>query len=363
MKKVGFVVLLLLVAAASSAATVGVMKFMKGGGGDIVILSDKRCAECDTSRIEASLKRNFPAATFKQLDYGDRKGKKLYESEDLKMLPAVLLPKSMEGREEFQKIQRFTQMGKDYYVLKSPGQFDPTAEICDNNKDDTGNGLTDCKDPSCKSDWRCMEKKDKPEVDVFVMSHCPYGTQMEKGLLPVWDLLGDKIDLNIRYVDYAMHGEKEIKEQLNQYCVQQQGKGKFRKYLECFLKEGKGDECLKETGVDSDKLAECVKASDKKFAITENFNKKNTWKGRFPPFGIYAEKAQKYGVRGSPTLVVNDVVVSSGRSPQAILDAVCTGFKNPPEQCKKKLSSASPSPGFGFGKDRPQGAGEAKCGG
>jgi hypothetical protein len=53
-----------------------------------------------------------------------------------------------------------------------------------------------------------MEKREKPDVDVFVMSYCPFGTQIEKGLLPVWDLLGDKINLNIRFVDYAMHGKR-----------------------------------------------------------------------------------------------------------------------------------------------------------
>ncbi|MFH0840784.1 MAG: hypothetical protein V1865_02275, partial [bacterium] len=62
-------------------------------------------------------------------------------------------------------------------------------------------------------------KSDKPVVELFVMSHCPYGTQIEKGIIPVAETLKDKIDFQIKFVDYAMHGEKELKEQLNQYCI------------------------------------------------------------------------------------------------------------------------------------------------
>jgi hypothetical protein len=371
MKKIGLVVLMLLVAAAASAATVGVMKYMetRSTGDEIVILTDKRCEECATDRLESSLVRTFPQAKFKVMDYSDRKGKKLYTTENLKMLPAILLPQSYKEQEGFKKLERFAKLEKNYYVLKAGGRFDPTAEICDNERDDTGNNLTDCEDPSCKSDWRCMEKRAKPDVDVFVMSHCPYGTQMEKGLLPVWEAIGDKVNMNIRFVDYAMHGKKEVDEQLKQYCIQTMDKAKFKKYLECFLKEGKTDDtCVNAAGIDKEKLTACIKKTDKEFKVTEKLEKKEGWKGRFPPFPIHAEKAQKYGVRGSPTLVINDVVVKAGRSPKAILDAVCRGFKDKPKECEMKISAANPSPGFGFGKT-PKGkgkgkaTGQAKCGG
>ena len=52
-----------------------------------------------------------------------------------------------------------------------------------------------------------IPKKDKVDVELFVMSYCPYGTQVEKGILPVLDLLGDKINFQLKFCDYAMHGE------------------------------------------------------------------------------------------------------------------------------------------------------------
>jgi len=40
----------------------------------------------------------------------------------------------------------------------------------------------------------------KPKVEIFVMSFCPYGNQMEDNLQSVVDLLGDKVDWQPRYI-------------------------------------------------------------------------------------------------------------------------------------------------------------------
>ena len=117
-------------------------------------------------------------------------------------------------------------------------------------------------------------KKDKPEVELFVMSHCPYGTQIEKGMLPVVEALGSKIDFKLKFVDYAMHGEKELKEELRQYCIQKNEPAKLLSYLKCFLKEGNDQTCVKEAKIITSKLNSCVNATDKEFSITKNFNDK-----------------------------------------------------------------------------------------
>ncbi len=193
-------------------------------------------------------------------------------------------------------------------------------------------------------------KNDRPQVDVFVMSYCPYGTQIEKGIIPVLRLLKGKIDARIRFVDYAMHDKKELDENVTQYCIQKNTPEKFYDYLECFLEAGKSKECVKKTGIDAEKLAECSDATDKKFKVSENFNDKSTWKGQFPTFNIDKADNTKYGVKGSPTLVINGQKIQPlGRDSKHLLEAVCSGFKNPPIECQKDLSSKSPSFGFGSG--------------
>ena len=194
-----------------------------------------------------------------------------------------------------------------------------------------------------------MAKLEKPTVELFVMSHCPYGTQIEKGMLPVVDLLGSKIDFTVKFVDYAMHGEKEIQEEMNQYCIETKFSDKYVAYLKCFLKEGNSAQCVTDTGIDKAALDTCISSTDTQYKITEKFNDKSAWNGgSFPPFDIYKADNEKYGVQGSPTLVINGVTAESGRSPSSLLSAVCTGFKTKPSECSTTLSTDTPSSGFGF---------------
>lgn len=205
------------------------------------------------------------------------------------------------------------------------------------------------KDESKKSDTSNMPKKDKPEVELFVMSHCPYGTQIEKGIIPAVEALGNKIDFKLKFVNYAMHGEKEINEELNQYCIQKEEPSKLLSYLKCFLKDGNSEPCQKEIGLNTNKLNSCVASTDKQFKIKEKFNDKSAWSGgQYPPFDVYKTENEKYGVQGSPTLVINGSLSEAGRDSASLLLAICSSFNNKPAECDKKLSTDAPSPGFGF---------------
>lgn len=190
-----------------------------------------------------------------------------------------------------------------------------------------------------------LEKRERPDVKLFVMSYCPFGLQMEKAILPVWKLLKDKADIGVYFVDYIMHGKKEMQENLRQYCIQKEQNEKYLDYLSCFLENGDFENCLNKAKIDKEKLNLCVKQTDEEFKISENFDKK-----RFPPFNVHKELNEKYGVAGSPTLVINDKVVTVERSPEKIKEVICKAFLNQPQQCQQKLSSEVLSPGFGFKK-------------
>jgi len=215
----------------------------------------------------------------------------------------------------------------------------------------TGNEVAEAQDNSNNAQEAPKEvpKSDKPKVELFVMSLCPYGLQMEKGILPVAVLLKNKIDFKIKFVYYAMHGKTEIDENTRQYCIQKEQSDKFTSYLSCYLKEGKTDDCLKEAKIDSAKLASCVNNADKQFNISANYNDKNSWlSGRFPRYDVDLADNKKYGVGGSPTLIINGQEVQSGRDSASLLKVICSAFNNQPEECKQTLSSNNPSPGFGY---------------
>jgi hypothetical protein len=188
-----------------------------------------------------------------------------------------------------------------------------------------------------------VEKREKPDVKLFVMSYCPFGLQMEKALLPAWQLLKDKADIGIYFVDYLMHGKKEMEENLRQYCLQKEEKEKYLAYLGCFVKDGNYENCLKEAGINQEKLNSCQQITDKEFKISESFTETG-----YPPFNVHKDLNEKYGVRGSPTLVINDAVLNVERSPEKVKEAICDAFSNPPAECEQKLPDENTSPGFGM---------------
>jgi len=231
------------------------------------------------------------------------------------------------------------------YVSADGKKFFPSV-IDLEKKDDAAAANTN------QSAAEATQKQDIPTVEAFVMSYCPYGTQIEKGLLPVVSALGNKIKFSLKFVNYAMHGKKEIDENLRQYCIQKDQSAKFSGYLTCFLKKGEGTEqaCMKTAGVNAAQVATCAGATDKQFKVTEKFKDKATWNnGTYPPFDVDGEANAKYGVQGSPTLVVNGETLSAGRDSASLLKTICSGFNTAPEACNQTLSSAAPSSGFGEG--------------
>ena len=176
-----------------------------------------------------------------------------------------------------------------------------------------------------------VPKTAKPKVELFVMTHCPYGTQAEKGFIPFMEAFGNNVDAEIRFVHYFMHGDKEEAETYTQICIREEQSDKFLTYLREFLVEGNSANALAKAKIDSTKLADCVDKRAK---------------------ALYAEDSKlsnQYGVQGSPTVIINGVESSAGRSPVAYLTAACDAFNSAPSECSSlKLDSATPGAMWGW---------------
>lgn len=188
-----------------------------------------------------------------------------------------------------------------------------------------------------------VPKSDKPIVEAFVFSYCPYGLQFEKALSPVYTLLKTKADINIVYIG-AMHGDYERVESLRQLCIQKNyGKDKLWQYLDKFnvdtnIGACNGDNvCLTpliekiftQLAIDKNKINTCMSANAETL------------------YNADVTRANELGISGSPTFVINGVQVSVGRTADAIKQAVCNAFNTVPTECSKALSTASASAGFG----------------
>jgi len=194
-----------------------------------------------------------------------------------------------------------------------------------------------------------LNKQDILDIELFVMSHCPYGTQMEKALFPAIELLKDYVNFQLKFNTYVMQDKMEIDEQLVQYCIQKEEKDKLLSYLNCFNLSGESEACLDSVNINKNIITNCVSSTDAEYKITENYNNTETWlQGFYPLFPIHQEDNERYNVQGSPTLIVNGEEVFSERNPHDILQVLCSGFINPPSECLGELSTISP--GFGFGE-------------
>lgn len=187
-----------------------------------------------------------------------------------------------------------------------------------------------------------VPKTDKPKVELFIMSYCPYGTQAEKAVIPAVQALGNKIDFNVRFVHYTMHGEKEDTENFRQLCIREEHNSQFLNYLSCFLEAGDATSCLTKYNLNVDS---CVAGKAKDYYAADS------------------ALSQNYGVQGSPTLIINGVETSFDRSPAEALVAICSAFNTAPSECSAKLSTSAESPGFGSSADTAgHAASDTTCG-
>ncbi len=196
---------------------------------------------------------------------------------------------------------------------------------------------SETKKATCES----VAKKDNPNLDVFIMSYCPFGLQMVRALSEMRKEDPSSINnVSIRYIVSkdssgnlnSLHGEKEVKEDLRQVCIREEQPDKFWPYLECFMQEGKTSECEKDVNIDSAKLSSCLKERAKKYIEKD------------------MEDSEKYQVTGSPTLILNGERISEydfgGRSPEAVKSLLCCGFNDKPGFCSKKFNESEAAVSF-----------------
>lgn len=190
------------------------------------------------------------------------------------------------------------------------------------------------------------KKSDRPSVDLYVMSFCPYGTQAETVMRPVADLLGSKADIHIRYITSingttadavsSLHGPSEAKEDLHQVCIDKYNPEKYWDYIRSF-----NNQCYP---VWQNPVSFGTCESNITAALTlDNAKIESCDTG---PEGIALLKADETeadvnGVSGSPTLIINGVTYSGSRTPDAYKQAICGSFNSIPAECNTTLSSAT----------------------
>jgi hypothetical protein len=186
-------------------------------------------------------------------------------------------------------------------------------------------------------------KSDKPKVELFIWSYCPYGVQAQGPLVDVASLLGDNADFEA-VLYYDGHGAYETQQNKIQACIQKVDEDKYWQYAAGFVEDiyskcgpSRDIECdktesvklMKSLGIDDSEVMSCVDDEGEDL-IAE-----------------HSARAREYGVTGSPSLVINGVKVNTARNAEAFKTAVCGAFNSAPSDCSTVLDSGSAAPAAG----------------
>ena len=305
---------------------------------NIIVLEDKRCTErdCEIAPVIKKLGKSFKGLHVERHDWSGEKCKKILEREGLKFLPVFLFDESVKENPDYKQMARYlvpTPLG-DLLQLKYPAEFDPRAEICNNGKDDTGNGKVDCDDPACGSNAVCRDEV-PARLDVFTMSQCPFGTKALDSMEEVLGALEGRIDFRIHFIARekgdgfrSLHGQPEVEENIREICaIKHYPKNRrYMKYIWCRnrkIKDKNWKACTGKNGIDARVIEKCSTGEEGKALLREDI-----------------KLAGKLGIGASPTWLANNRFIFSALSPESIKQNLCKRNKGL-KGCEKKLSNKS----------------------
>lgn len=311
------------------------------------MLYDLRCnsaLKCDVEGEVAVLEKLIPGFKLERLEFSSEKGRALYDrivaaTPNFRELPIILIDGAIDGQDTLKEmLGEYLMPFEAGYMFALGGGWDPLAEICDNGKDDNGNGAVDCVDEACGDTRGCREEK-KGRLDLFIMSGCPYAVD----LLPHVDKLlahfgrdRKALDFHLQFIGdidengalRSMHGEPEVAENMRMICAEDiaPDKYKFMEYVLCRAAafESTDWEACVPSGMSKTKLKSCAEGKKGTDLLKASF-----------------ALAAELGVEGSPSWILhNKEDMEARRFPDMVVE-FCQ--KNDVPACKKTVAEEPPA--------------------
>ncbi len=307
----------------------------------LTVLTSESCGTaCDTSQILSVSKQLFIGVKVETVDVDTAEGKALAEEYDIEKVPAYLFDEKVTETRSWKTTEGLNtafQKTKKGYRLKdevTKASYFISEELRQAYYETIGVTFGD----------------NRPQIDFFVMSYCPYGNQAEEGIAPVYELLKDKADFNPKYVIYSnyqgggpnycideasqlcsMHGVQEINQDVREACVNKyMGIDKWFEFAlamnkKCTYKNA--DTCWEvvaaDLSLDIEKIKTC-EAEEGEILMTAD-----------------KEMGDALSVRGSPSVFIDGKTYSGGRTPEDYKKALCAAFDEAPEECSTSLEGGT----------------------
>ncbi len=300
----------------------------------LTVVNAEDCDTCDPSQLLALLNQVFLNMEIERVDVSSVKGRAFIENLGVEHAPSYVFQGDLEetyawkNNERLRGAFRHVEDGNFHVMLD---EASGASYILDEEKRAEFEELTGV-----------TRGDNRPQIDFYVMSYCPYGNIAEEAIEPAYRLLKGKADFNPHYVIYSdyqgggpqfclddgdkycsMHGVQELNQGLRELCVaKHMGMDGYFDFVLAMNREctyQNADQCwegvAEELGLDTAKIRDC---------------EENEWDDI-----LSAELAlnQALGVRGSPTIFVEGAAYSGARTPAAYAQALCGGFDTPPTEC------------------------------
>ncbi len=158
------------------------------------------------------------------------------------------------------------------------------------------------------------------KLELYVMSQCPYGTQVEGTLKDVVEKLGPHLDFHVDFIGQSsggtlstMHGVHELKGDLVQVCAMRYTPLWYLLVL-CQNKNTREvdtnwEACANELGIGVSAIRDCAEGEEGKRLLTDSF-----------------DRASKRGARGSPTIYIGGAQYTGGRKIVDFMKAICNAY-------------------------------------
>lgn len=150
----------------------------------------------------------------------------------------------------------------------------------------------------------------KPNVELFVMSYCPYGVQAEQELLPFFEKYGNTIDFKLRFIVgkeaasvenvsgpiqfTSLHGEPELIENKRQMVIAELYPDKLFDYLLCRADhlQKAWVNCAEDVGLNVSTVTQAVEAEKVTLKLIEEI-----------------QRTEELNIKRSPTLVIDGRII------------------------------------------------------
>ena len=239
----------------------------------------------------------------------------------------------------------------DSYVTKDGKYLFPSAlEMIKGEEENKNNEVSSAS--SCED----LTKSDSPMLDVYVVSQCPYGIQMQRAMADAVSRVPELANyIKARYIGSieegkitSMHGDEEAQENLRQICIREEQSQRYWNYVSCYIKAGKSTSCLATSGIDQSALSSCMTNGKGLSYAKEDFDLTET-----------------YSISGSPTLILGDKDINEssfgGRSSDAIKKIVCCASSAEPSFCSQTLNTDSAASSYSETYEGTKTSNSASC--